>query len=44
MFLPQVEWLKNYEGNIDMDKIIRFENLNEGINEVLCLTTKPDST
>ena len=34
MFLPQVEWLKNYEGNIDMDKIIRFENLSEGINEV----------
>ena len=34
MFLPQVEWLKNYEGHIDMDKIIRFENLNEGINEV----------
>jgi chondroitin 4-sulfotransferase 11 len=34
MFLPQVEWLKNYEGNVDMDKIIRFENLNEGINEV----------
>ena len=43
MFLPQVEWLKNYEGNIDMDKIIRFENLNEGINEVfevLCIDSK----
>jgi len=34
MFLPQVEWLKNNEGKIDIDKIIRFENLNEGINEV----------
>jgi hypothetical protein len=34
MFFPQVEWLKNYQGKIDVDKIIRFENLNEGINEV----------
>jgi len=34
MYLPQVEWLKNYEGKIDVDKIIRFENLNEGINDV----------
>ena len=34
MFFPQVEWLKNNEGKIDIDKIIRFENLNEGINEV----------
>lgn len=34
MFFPQIEWLKNYEGKIDVDKIIRFENINEGINEV----------
>ncbi len=34
MFLPNVEWLKNYEGKIDVDKIIRYENLNEGINGV----------
>ena len=34
MFSPQVEWLKNNHGKIDVDKIIRFENLNEGINEV----------
>ena len=34
MFFPQVEWLKNNEGKIDIDKIIRFENLNEGTNEV----------
>jgi len=34
MFLPHVEWLKNYEGKIDVDKIIRYENLNEGINDV----------
>lgn len=34
MFLPQVEWLKNYKNEIDIDKIIRFENLNEGINNV----------
>lgn len=29
IFLPQVEWLKNDNGEIDMDKIIRFENLKE---------------
>ena len=34
MFYPQVEWLKNYHEEIDVDKIIRFENLNAGINEV----------
>jgi len=34
MFYPQVEWLKNNQGKIDIDKIIRFENLNAGINEV----------
>lgn len=34
MFYPQIKWLKNYDGKIDMDKIIRFENLNRGINEV----------
>ena len=34
MFLPQVEWLKDFQDKIDVDKIIRFENLNEGINEV----------
>lgn len=34
MFYPQVEWLKDYDGNIDVDKIIRFENLDKGINEV----------
>jgi hypothetical protein len=34
MFYPQVEWLKNYQGKIDMDKVIRFENLDVGINEV----------
>ena len=34
MFYPQVEWLKNYREEIDADKIIRFENLNDGINEV----------
>lgn len=34
MFFPQVEWLKNFQEKIDIDKIIRFENLNEGINEV----------
>lgn len=34
MFYPQVDWLKNRQGKIDIDKIIRFENLNSGINEV----------
>jgi len=28
-FAPQVEWLKDDEGIIDLDKIIRFENLKE---------------
>jgi hypothetical protein len=34
MFYPQVEWLKNFQDEIDIDKIIRFENLNQGVNEV----------
>ena len=34
LFLPQVDWLKNDEGIIDMDRIIRFEQLNEEFPEV----------
>jgi len=34
MFLPQVEWLRDFDEKIDIEKIIRFENLNEGINDV----------
>jgi len=34
MFLPQVEWLKDFEGKIDLDKIIRFENLTDEMNLV----------
>jgi len=34
MFLPQVEWLKDFEGKINMDKIIRFENLTDEMNQV----------
>lgn len=34
MFLPQVEWLKDFEGKIDVNKIIRFENLTDGMNSV----------
>ena len=33
-FVPQVDWLKNDEGIIDLDKIIRFENLQEDFNLV----------
>ena len=34
MFQQQVEWLKNDQGSIDMDFIIRFESLNEGFEQV----------
>jgi len=34
MFLPQAEWLKDFEGKIDLDKIIRFENLTDEMNLV----------
>ena len=34
LFLPQVEWLKDFEGKIDLDKIIRFENLTDEMNQV----------
>ncbi len=34
MFFPQVEWLSNFQNKIDMNRIIRFENLAEGVNEV----------
>jgi len=34
LFAPQVFWLKNYDGIIDVDNIIRFENLNEEFSEV----------
>lgn len=34
LYAPQVEWLKNRNGKIDMNKILRFENLNEGFKEV----------
>lgn len=29
MFYPQIEWLKDYSGEIVIKKIIRFENINE---------------
>ncbi|QDO93960.1 sulfotransferase family protein [Formosa sediminum] len=34
LFAPQVEWLKNNQNKIDLNKIIRFENLNEEYREV----------
>ncbi|OEI80502.1 hypothetical protein AST99_08915 [Formosa algae] len=34
LFAPQVDWLKNNQGEIDLDKVIRFENLNEEYREV----------
>lgn len=35
MFLPQVDWLKDYNGEIRINKILRFENLNEEFSAVL---------
>jgi len=52
-FMPQVDWLKNDEDVIDMDNIIRFENLQEdfkivaqelGINSVLPHINKTKET
>lgn len=34
MFLPQSEWIKDENGNILIDKIIRFENLNDDFLEM----------
>jgi Sulfotransferase family len=34
MFLPQVEWLKNYSGEIELNEIFRFENLNATIGKL----------
>jgi hypothetical protein len=34
MFQPQVEWLKDNNDKINIDKIIRFENLNNDFEEV----------
>lgn len=33
-FQPQVEWLKDLDGRITMDHIIRFESINEGFAHV----------
>ena len=33
-FQPQVDWLKDKEGNISMDYVIRFESINEDFNHV----------
>ncbi|MAX70027.1 MAG: hypothetical protein CMC76_02855 [Flavobacteriaceae bacterium] len=35
MFLPQVEWLKDYNNEINMDRVVRFENLSNEMNLVL---------
>lgn len=35
MFLPQVEWLKDYNDEIKINKIVRFENLNKEFATVL---------
>jgi len=35
MLKPQVDYLKDFSGNINMDYIIYFENLEEGFNEVV---------
>ena len=33
-FQPQVEWLKDTDGVVSMDYIIRFESINEGFEQV----------
>lgn len=33
MFQPQVEWLKDYEGNIVVDKILKMEYLSEDFKQ-----------
>jgi len=33
-FQPQVEWLKDTDGSVSMDYIIRFETINEGFKQV----------
>ncbi|MCW8925713.1 MAG: hypothetical protein OQJ84_05595, partial [Xanthomonadales bacterium] len=33
-FQPQVEWLKDTDGRVSMDYIIRFESINEGFSHV----------
>jgi hypothetical protein len=34
-FQPQVEWLKDNDGLVSMDYIIRFEAINEGFEQVM---------
>ncbi len=34
MFQPQVEWLKDHEGNIVVDHILKMEHLSEDFKEV----------
>jgi len=34
MFMPQVEWLKDYNDTISVTKVIRFENLNKEITDI----------
>lgn len=33
-FQPQVDWLKDNEGKVSMDYVIRFESINEGFDHV----------
>ena len=35
MFLPQVEWLKDYNNEINIDRVVRFENLSNEMDLVL---------
>lgn len=34
MFQPQVDWLKDFNHHLKIDKIIKFENLAEGYSEI----------
>ncbi|MCW8091277.1 sulfotransferase family 2 domain-containing protein [Alteromonas sp. ASW11-130] len=34
MFMPQLDWIADEDGNLLVDEILRFENLSEGFNDV----------
>ena len=34
MFQPQVDWLKNHHEEVDVDEILRFENLNDEFERI----------
>ena len=43
MFMPQIEWIADNKGNILVDKVIHYENLDEGFAEI-CAQLKVNRT